>query len=262
VLTGFGAELGVDPGRAASQAYRLPIHQNWYRATLGHNAVVVNGASQKEAQGTLLAFKATPTYALVQASCDKLYDGVQHSRVFCLTPTYALVLDELTADKDSEFDFVYHNRGTSAASDVAKEKATLGDPYTGDEFLQDLLGGKTDAAAHVVFAGEKVTTHLITDAQPATTVFTATGPCASVMDRVPMAIVRRSGRKVTFAAVIEPVRTGDQPHVKSVETQSTDAGISVRVVTDSGEQRLEIGGGKIVLKNADQTLLETNQERR
>ena len=39
-----GRELGVDPGRARSQAYRLPIHTGWYKATVGHNAVLVDGA--------------------------------------------------------------------------------------------------------------------------------------------------------------------------------------------------------------------------
>ena len=52
-----GRERGVDPGRAASQAYRLPIHTQWYRATLAHNTVVVDGKSQEGAAGRLLAFE-------------------------------------------------------------------------------------------------------------------------------------------------------------------------------------------------------------
>ena len=35
VFYGYGKELAVDPGRARSQAYRLPIHRNWYKATIG-----------------------------------------------------------------------------------------------------------------------------------------------------------------------------------------------------------------------------------
>ena len=41
-----GKELGYDPGRARSQAYRLPVHKNWYRATISHNTVLVDRASQ------------------------------------------------------------------------------------------------------------------------------------------------------------------------------------------------------------------------
>ena len=38
VWFGKGRELGVDPGRARSQAYRLRIHREWYRATLSHKS--------------------------------------------------------------------------------------------------------------------------------------------------------------------------------------------------------------------------------
>jgi len=51
VFFGFGRELAVDPGRARSQAYRLPIHRNWYKATIAHNAVLVDGKSQKHCPG-------------------------------------------------------------------------------------------------------------------------------------------------------------------------------------------------------------------
>jgi len=69
VLFGFGKELGVDPGRAASQAYRLPIHTNWYKATISHNAVLVDGRSQKPAAGKLEFFDRKDGYTAVAASC-------------------------------------------------------------------------------------------------------------------------------------------------------------------------------------------------
>ncbi|MFA6109700.1 MAG: heparinase II/III family protein [Candidatus Latescibacterota bacterium] len=63
VYFGLGRELGHDPGRAGSQAYRLPVHRNWYRATISHNAVVVDRQSQEGAAGELELFLAHPEVA-------------------------------------------------------------------------------------------------------------------------------------------------------------------------------------------------------
>src|SRR5664280_1775054 len=65
VLFGFGEELGVDPGRSSSQAYRLPIHTQWYKASTGHNVVLVDGSSQQEAEGKCLAYKSSDSYTAV-----------------------------------------------------------------------------------------------------------------------------------------------------------------------------------------------------
>ncbi|MGB2822189.1 MAG: alginate lyase family protein, partial [Phycisphaerae bacterium] len=119
VLFGHGRELGVDPGRARSQAYRLPIHGNWYKATVSHNAVLVDGASQSPAAGKLESFAATESHAAVVASCDAAYPGVRHRRMLCMTPAYLLVLDRLAAEKPRQFTWVYHNRGTDVRCGVA-----------------------------------------------------------------------------------------------------------------------------------------------
>ncbi|MGC8639451.1 MAG: heparinase II/III domain-containing protein, partial [Isosphaeraceae bacterium] len=111
VLFGYGRELGVDPGRAKSQAYRLPIHTRWYKATLGHNAMLVDGRSQKPAAGKLECFATSGPYTAVVARCDEAYPGVRHRRLLCLTPDYLLVFDDLAAETSRRFDWVYHNRG-------------------------------------------------------------------------------------------------------------------------------------------------------
>ena len=87
--------MGVDPGRAKSQAYRLPIHTRWYKATLGHNAVLVDGRSQEPAAGKLETFAAGGPYTAVVARCDEAYPGVLHRAAPCLTPEYLLIFDDL-----------------------------------------------------------------------------------------------------------------------------------------------------------------------
>ena len=110
--------MGVDPGRAKSQAYRLPIHTRWYKATLGHNAVLVDGQSQKPATGKLESFAANGPYSAVVARCDEAYPGVHHRRLLCLTPGYLLIFDDLAAETPRRFDWVYHNRGPEPRCDA------------------------------------------------------------------------------------------------------------------------------------------------
>jgi hypothetical protein len=78
VFYGFGRELGVDPGRARSQAYRLPIHSHWYKATISHNTVLVDQQSQSLRRAS---HSLNPGRVHVAgARCDDAYSGVKHTR--------------------------------------------------------------------------------------------------------------------------------------------------------------------------------------
>lgn len=218
VFFGFGRELGVDPGRAKSQAYRLPIHANWYRATVGHNAVVVDGKSQNAAAGRATLFAANDRFVAARAECDGAYPGVKHARLLLLTPEYLLVFDDLAADADRRFDWVYHNRGRVAETPAIR------------------------------FEGE-VTTHLTLDDQPGTRVVVGDGPGESIADRVPMVTVTRIGKAARFAAVLEPVSKG-APCVRSVEWKDG----AITVVRDGGSDVVSAGARFEVIRGGERVL--------
>jgi len=269
VFFGFREELGVDPGRAASQAYRLPIHKNWYRPTLSHNTVLVDKASQAGAQGKLDLFDANEQYAAVKASCEAAYPGTRHERFLLMTPTYLLVLDRLTSvgranlhaesssiDKPRRFDWVYHSRGTGVVCDIATQPGKLADSYVGQEYVQSIKTGAAEAPIRVQFPGKNVTTHLLLAGAPGTTVATGDGVGASILDRVPMVMVTRQGAEATFLAVLEPVRNGQPPSVSEVtlrmaeqpprfEVKRSDG---ADVITFTGPQAVKVeSNGKTVL---------------
>jgi len=235
VFFGHKAELGVDPGRAGSQAYRLPIHRNWYKATIGHNAVIVDAASQQPAAGKLELFAATDDYAAAAASCDAAYPGVRHTRLLVMAPSYLVVLDRLSSDKPRRFDWLYHSRGTGVQSDVAAEPGKAPDKFAGMEYVQSIKTGSTDGPIRVAFAGKGMTTHLTMAAAPATEVAVGDGVGASVMDRVPLVAVTRRGAAATFAAVLEPVRDGQKPAVSDVVVSEPDWGTVTVRLGDSGD---------------------------
>ncbi len=252
VLFGGGQELGVDPGRASSQAYRLPIHAKWYKATIGHNTVLVDQASQKPASGKLEAFVAEKHFVAVVTSCDAAYKGVRHRRLLCLLPAYLVVFDDLVSEKNHRFDWVYHNRGTVAECDVAAKQSSLDSDYPGGEYVANVKAGTTDEPVRIAFKGPRVTTHLTVDAADATEVRTGDGVGASILDRVPMAMVTRHGQGTRFAAVLEPVAKGQQPTVDSVSLEAADgtARITVRqrekstLITVDAAGRVTVAPGK------------------
>jgi hypothetical protein len=217
VFFGHGQELGVDPGRAASQAYRLPIHSEWYRATVGHNGILVDGEGQKPSDGELISYAATPSHATVAAkpkpyknadgTLSKAYENVEHTRMLVLTPHYLLVVDNLKSldGKPHTFDWLYHNTGKSVECKLPEAKEELG-ANPGYKYLADLKSftAQKDQPILITIPNEKVDTHIIMSSEPEDVVFTATGPVKSVDDRAPMLIVRRKGENVSFVTVIEP----------------------------------------------------------
>jgi hypothetical protein len=241
VFFGFGRELGVDPGRARSQAYRLPIHRHWYKATLGHNAVLVDGQSQKPATGKLERFEQGDGYAAVVASCDQAYAGVNHRRLLLLTGEYLLVVDDLQADRDRRFDWLYHNRGRRLACDIARDDADLANAFPGSEYIRQARRGATDDEVRVSFIDDEVNTHLTVAAQNATTLTIGSGVGASVTDRVPMVMLARTGRAVQFAAVLEPVQRSGKARVAEVGLARRNATLTVAVERREGTDRVTLG---------------------
>jgi hypothetical protein len=229
VFFGFTKELGVDPGRAGSQAYRLPIHANWYKATISHNTVLVDRKSQKPATGKLELFERQSDYTVVAASCDQAYPGVRHTRWLVMTGTYLLVFDALRSDAEHRFDWTYHNRGDRVVCDAARNNVTLADKYPGGEYIQDCRQGTTADLIGVRFENPDVTTHLTVAAQEDTTATIGEGVGASIADRVPMTMIGRDGRNVHFAAVVEPVVTGEKPRVTGIRFNETNECLTVAV---------------------------------
>ncbi len=238
VFFGYGQELAVDPGRAASQAYRLPIHSEWYKATTGHNDILVDGKPQKEAGGKLLAFDANLSYAAVAADAGPAFGNVSQRRFLLLAPTYLLVIDELkTLDgQQHSFDWLYHNKGVNALCDLPGSGASPGEIPPGYAYLKDVKSFKevSDAPFVVKFESDKVTTRLTMLGHRGDEVFTATGPFSGIVDRIPVAIVRRKGKLMYFITVLEPVSPKDQPDVRGMSLVP-GSNMSVRIVRSNGE---------------------------
>ncbi len=247
-----GQELAYDPGRARSQAYRLPVHKNWYRATTSHNTVLVDRVSQEGVEGQGELFVATPELSATAAHTDAAYPGVLHRRLLVLRPGFLIVADVLTATdgKRHTFDWLYHNRGESVSSPAALGEAT---PPQGQgfEYLQNVRRGNTDGPIESTVTTGADRVNVILNSEPGTGVLVGTGVGESVLDRVPLVFVTREGSSARFAAVIDPTGASEAAEVAKVEIEDhATSGYLIRVLLRAGGEELyaydPLGAARIV----------------
>ncbi|MEW6755897.1 MAG: heparinase II/III family protein [Candidatus Latescibacterota bacterium] len=221
VYFALGQELGYDPGRARSQAYRLPVHRDWYRATLGHNTVLVDRASQQGAAGACEVFVANEEVAAAAARTQAAYPGVLHRRLLVLRPGFLLVADALTTQDGREhtFDWLYHNRGRTAQSPAAREAGSAPEG-PGFEYLQEVRTGRSEGPLTAAFLLEEGRVEVTVGAAAGTHVLTGTGVGESVQDRVPLLCITRRGPAALFAAAIDPTPAGRPAEVSGVEIEA------------------------------------------
>lgn len=240
----FGSERGVDPGRAASQAYRLPIHNGWYRATLAHNTVVVDGRSQAGAGGELMAFVTGASVTgqgceAVAARTTAAYPGIEHRRCLVLTDDYLVVMDRLAGEGEHTFDWVYHDAADAVTSPVAVGEVDGPLGIAGEEFVRWLRAGTTEGAIDVRFGK---LAHLVVAGAGPTTVRTGTGPFRSVDARAPFVLLRRRGASASFAAVLSAAPDA----VRAIRASPDDAGMVVVIeYADRRDRILWDGAGSV-----------------
>ncbi len=232
----MGTELGHDPGRAQSQAYRLPVHRNWYRPTISHNAVMVDRTSQGPAAGEADLFIDSPELAAVMAHTRQAYEGTLHRRLLALRPGYLLVVDELIAEDGAShlYDWLYHQRG-DAVSVTGETSATDVAGYgVGFEYIDDARVGETARFTRATFQVGADQVQVTVDAGGDAQILTGTGVGKSVEERIPLLFVTREGVGAHFATVIEAVPKGETAQVTSVEMTPDIAGRWVVRVTFAG----------------------------
>ena len=213
-------ELGVDPGRAVSQAYRLPVHRDWYRSTVSHNAVLVDRKPQRPASGLAELFAESDSMAVASAYTVEAYPGIRQHRLLVLRPGFLIVADVMVGmDGNSHtYDWVYHNRGhriTCNAVSTASEDS----PLRGFEYVTDARQGDTDHMIRAMFEWGQLRIALTMNSSRGTKVLTGMGIGESSNDRVPMLCVTRTGRNALFAAVIDPIPAHANGEVEVIEVR-------------------------------------------
>ena len=69
-----------------SPAYGVPDHKLWYKKTISHNTVTVDGKDQAPSSGHLVRFENRTDGGTIEAVADSAYNNVKMRRIVDLSP--------------------------------------------------------------------------------------------------------------------------------------------------------------------------------
>lgn len=183
-------------------------HLRWYRSTVGHNTVVIDGLDQRAADGRLRRFEnGNAGCAAIVAEADDAYPGVRYRRASVLL-TADLVLDLFTIEADRErcLDWVIHPVADRAfeldGTSPLAPAALTGDHY---EWLHDAHRADTTGgwAARFTQGSDTLAVHGIGHAGTEILTAAAYGPPDQIPGLFPVLIIRRRARTTTFVTLFE-----------------------------------------------------------
>jgi hypothetical protein len=206
---GAGKMLAPDFG---TPGYSHPLYQTWYKQTVSHNTVVVDGQSQMESSGEIVSFITEPEFQYMHARANQAYKGVNYQRSIWMESEY--ILDWFSVSDPSKkhnYDWFLHGLGTL---DVGRALQTHKNPASafgynkyGYEFISNIKSGTMQNNLEALWDqnGTGFRSYSIWSGQP-TKVFTAFGPGPSTKpnEKTPILIQRQSGHSADFINVYQP----------------------------------------------------------
>jgi len=113
----YGQRMAPDLG---TPGYGLDLFQSWYRQTVSHNTVTLDGHSQPEGAGQIHCFQGDGPLQIADASVHWAdagpYQGVTLRRVILARPAYFIDLFLVEAPHSQRIDWLYHNAGALQSS--------------------------------------------------------------------------------------------------------------------------------------------------
>lgn len=206
----FSPDLGT-PG------YGVASLETWYRQTLSHNTVVIDGVSQPPAQGRLVRFGRDAVSAEVG------WEGVTLRRSLTAKAEYFIDVFAVACAASRQVDWVYHNAGLLQCDAPAEAVTAL----SGGEAYVHLGGVRCHARSEpmtVTWSEHACGLRLWLPSDGEEQVFTGKSP-ANPPSRVHGFVLRRRQVvRTVFVAVFHPFR--EAPRVRSVDYLA-DGGIRV-----------------------------------
>ncbi len=203
----LGDELVPDPGRLA---YSVPAHQTWYKQTVSHNTVVVDEKSQAACEGTLLAFQTGDAAHIVRASSTEAYPGVVLDRTVALTDDYVLDLVVVNSEDEHTYDLVYHVRGKFEPEFDLEPAEGWPESVPGYSHFSSVRKGHPRTPFTARWISENGMLKMTFCADRNVEAICADGLGNPPQEVVPAIMLRVSGRKAAFAALIEPLTPNGQ----------------------------------------------------
>ena len=118
--------------------YGIDLNNSWYRQTLSHNTVIIDGRSQPAVEGKLVAFNdgMAEDFGVADARAswtEEPYEGVSMRRTILWDKDYFLDFFQVDCDRDRQIDWVCRFRGELREEEGLSKKEPVrleGDGYS------------------------------------------------------------------------------------------------------------------------------------
>ena len=199
VTWGAGKLWGLDPG---SINYGVPLHHEWYRSTIAHNTVCVDGALQAATDGLLEDWKSGQDATSIQATAANVYAGVKLTRSVTVRANRMDDRFECVSEGSHTYDWAFHAAGRLTTSVELAGKARPGDA-NGYQHISAVASGAASGDWWARWEADGASFTLRVKAAEGTEVFTGVGPGKNPADAVAVLIIRRRGKTAAFEVAHE-----------------------------------------------------------
>ncbi|MBN2047190.1 MAG: heparinase II/III family protein, partial [Anaerolineaceae bacterium] len=217
VINAMGMPIAPDAG---SIKYREVEQETWFKQTLAHNTLVVDGKSQAQSgAGLMETFIGAGQLQMAQISSADVYPGVELRRTLLLNDDYLIDIFNANSDSAHTYDWVYHGAGTNQLPPIDFQSAY---GVLGSQNGYQHLAGVQSAAADERFSttwlsAPRRQVEFTMLGEAGTTFYTAKGPIAADIgdviseEPIPLLIARREASSTQYVSIIDPHRDGVQP---------------------------------------------------
>ncbi len=225
-LHAFGRPLSPDLG---TPGYGIPLNKTWYRHTLAHNTVLLDGAAQPMATGELVRFvpPADGGFGVADArvawpaDAPAPYAGVELRRCILWKPsTRPYFLDVVRVrcpgTEPRRIDLAWHHVGALELPGLpSPPPATL--PDTGEAYAHlSAVGAVSAREWHGVWRGDGVGTACWALDPPGGALIAARAPYNPAAETMSLVLRRVTATEATFAAVFAPFAEEDPAAIRKV----------------------------------------------
>ena len=221
--------------------YGIDLFQGWYRQTISHNTVVLDGKSQPAGAGRSIAFRADGPFQIADAAIDwsedtvsgidvptygvdeeapKVYEGAKMRRAVLARGDYFVDLFLVDAGRERRIDWIFRNRGVLAPLGDGVPIVPSELEGEGYEYIEDLSTRPAYESIALNWEFGETGMKLFLAEMNGTTLYAGPAPGYPAEDKQDLMIRQRITASTAFVSVFHPYR--DRPRIGSVTWHGSD----------------------------------------
>ncbi len=238
ILYAQGSRQAPDLG---TPGYGIDLFEGWYRQTISHNTVLLDGLSQPPGAGRCTAFRADDPFQFADATIAwspnpaptrdmplervreealAVYAQVEMRRIVLARAEYLVDIFLVDAGEQRRIDWIYRNAGALIHADNAHPLLPSELDGEGYQHISDLRALSLDEDSRMIWRSD-TSGMMLHMAEPAgATLYAGRAPGNPAEERQGLVIRRRVAARTAYLSVLHPF--GNTPRLRSVTWHGRD----------------------------------------